>query len=125
MTINITMQRTLDDDFVSSVLITAFDGSYGACWYWCEHHSTKVKGEDWIAVSIKHEVPSGAVINEMVNAEVVRKGIQKVLDDNDFCAPYIREYIVNAVAESEAGHIDAEAADVIVQAGLFDELVYG
>jgi hypothetical protein len=37
----------------------------------------------------------------------------------------IHGYVALAVAENDAGFIDSVAADCIVQAGLFDELVYG
>lgn len=39
--------------------------------------------------------------------------------------PAIREIILAAVANGDASDIDAEAADCIVQVGLFDEVVYG
>lgn len=34
MTIHIRSQITIDDTWVDSILITGFDGQYGACWYW-------------------------------------------------------------------------------------------
>ena len=39
--------------------------------------------------------------------------------------PYIRKYVYLAITESDAGHIDADAADCIIQAGVYGELVYG
>lgn len=133
--ITITLKRTLDDEFISNVLITAFDGSYGGCWYWCEADTKflttmKAMGDDslWTECRIRHEDetgPEGAFCKHVVDAEVIRVGIQRILDDPDFCGQHIREYVAQGVSERDAGHIDADAADVIVQAGLFGELVYG
>lgn len=131
--ITITLKRTLDDEFISNVLITAFDGSYGACWYWCEADKNflttmKFTGSDdvWTECRIKHEDEDGqSDVARTVNAEVIRVGIQRILDEPDSCAQYIREYVSQGVSERDAGMIDADAADAIVQIGLFNELVYG
>lgn len=136
--IEITLKHTLDDEFVSDILITAFDGGVGACWYWCEPDRTdgsflgtqesESLDTQWTEcrIAVEDETgPEDAVVRHTVNAEVIRLGIQRLLDRSDIVAPYIRDYVLSAVAEQDAGHVDAEAADAIVQAGLFDTLVYG
>jgi hypothetical protein len=38
---------------------------------------------------------------------------------------YIREYIADAINEHDAGHIDADAADAIIQVATLGDIVYG
>lgn len=38
---------------------------------------------------------------------------------------YIREYIADAILHHDAGNIDADAADAIVQVAMYGEIVYG
>lgn len=52
-------------------------------------------------------------------------GIARLLTGHVNVAGHIRQYIVNAVLDRDAVHIDVEATDAIVQAALFNELVYG
>lgn len=128
---NIKVERTLDEEFVSNVLITAFDGHYGACWYWAR--PTRTEEESFISTSgAPNDHWTEARVHDMedetkkfkVHAKVLETGIQRILDE-DHIAESIRQYIVSAVLEDDAGHIDATAADCIVQVGLFNELVYG
>jgi hypothetical protein len=134
------MERTIDDEFIGDVLVCAFDGGLGACWYWAEPDTdgpwlttTSVNsagGPVWASCRIVRPTATDLEgdeksIRETVNAEVIRLGIQRILDDKELIAPYIRDYIVAAVSELDAGHVDAEAADCIVQVGLFGTLVFG
>lgn len=137
MTINITLQRTLDDEFLSDVLITAFDGGVGACWYWCNpdrkggsaltHTGTGYGDPDyrWISMDIKYEdIVNDGWIPATITHEMIGKGIQLAID-GEFINDSIKMDIMRAVSESDCGYIDAEAADCIVQLGLFGEVIFG
>lgn len=60
-----------------------------------------------------------------VNVDTIRKGIQLILDGKVDVGDRLKQYIVSALAEDDLGMIDSDALDVIVQAGLFEGLVYG
>ena len=94
--IEITLKRTLDEGFVSDVLICAFDGVFGACWYWSEPRRMPVSGSflvtslddpnQWVSVDIAVENeagPEGAVTKYVVDADAIRTGMQRILDDRD------------------------------------------
>ncbi len=68
--------------------------------------------------------PTGPVL--VVDHDTIRRGIQYALED-DYADNFPTWYgdLVLAVADNDAGNIDAEIADVIVQMALFGELVYG
>lgn len=60
-----------------------------------------------------------------INVDTIRKGIQAILDGNVELNPMIKGYITNALANNDLGYIDSDALDVIIQAGLFGDIVYG
>ena len=54
----------------------------------------------------------------------VADAIERIASGEAQVPPAVREIIVQAVRDDDASDIDAEAADCIVQIGLFDEIVY-
>lgn len=60
-----------------------------------------------------------------VTIAVIAKGIGKILEDGFGINSKLKAAIKEANTENDAGMIDAELADIIVQAGLFGEIVYG
>ena len=54
----------------------------------------------------------------------VADAIERIANGEAAVPAAIREIIITAVHESDASEIDSEAADCIVQIGLFDEVVY-
>jgi len=143
MGITINMKRELDDEFVSNVLITAFDGSYGGCWYWADLYrdgtepAFRVTEPDtWTGVRIAlgdqvEETTGEDVLDSLmeagvwVDADTIRVGIQRLLDGDVKVNDYILEYLTRAVAEADAGDVDSDVADCIVQAGVFGKLIFG
>ena len=67
----------------------------------------------------------------LISCDNIRDAYFKLLDfDQRYVAKYLREYIINSWQGRDSngidtGYIDAEAADVIIQIAVFDELVYG
>lgn len=59
-----------------------------------------------------------------LDLEDIADAIERIAGDEVKIPPAIREVIIAAVREDDASEIDAEAADCIVQIGLFDEIVY-
>jgi hypothetical protein len=59
-----------------------------------------------------------------LDLEDIADAIERIAGEEVEIPPAIRELIIAAVREGDASDIDAEAADCIVQVGLFDEIVY-
>lgn len=61
-----------------------------------------------------------------LDAEVVEKGIERIVSDPDFrLRQDIKNQIFAANLDKDAIHLDADGVDYIVQAGIFGEAVYG
>lgn len=60
-----------------------------------------------------------------VDIEVVARGLRCIRDRQVAINEQMRKNIVEADRENDAGQIDAYDADMIVQAGVFGELIYG
>jgi hypothetical protein len=132
--VSIKIEKELPTEFLSDIMITAFDGSYGACWYWSEPdrrnkpwlvtNSNSVASESrWFTAFIQDKEDEAE--RWEVNHEVIAKGIERIISGEVEIASYIQNYVQDSLVEYDAGDIDASAADCIVQAGLFGELVYG
>lgn len=113
--------------FLADVVITAVEGGIG---YWARTRNYRwdegddAAGQAYATVEVFDA--DGALADwKLVNADTVAHGIGKIRDANFKINPDLRALILGADAENDAGNIDADAADVIVQAGLFGEIVYG
>lgn len=160
----------LKPDFLSDVLVTAFDGSYGACWYWArpfepEEGKSFIKvqllpvmlldaatgrevvgptmKETWTEVTIIEAEESDAATDALntewqtnergeadtryykIDHRLIARGIQLAINKRGGASEEICATVVTAVVDNDAGAIDAGAADVIVQLGLFGQVVYG
>jgi hypothetical protein len=136
----------LDDEFLSHVLETAVEG---ACSYWADvsaESTGDAAGSDGARdFDVSDYVDDDADIDDnrvtytaasfLVSKDPTQGGtldlhgiadaIERITDGEVQVPPAIREIIVDAVENGDASDIDAEAADCIVQVGLFDELVFG
>lgn len=131
--VTITLTVELREGFISDVLITAFDGNYGGCWYWAEpgdlydNSWLTVAGNQWKSVAIKDIYEDGPdPQDKVVDVTVVAEGIRLALSQTGpKVSDAIRKAIYLAVVNEDAGEVDSDCADVIVQLGLFGEIVYG
>lgn len=121
------IQREIPEQMLSDILVTAFDGGYGACWYWAEPAKEgwlqiDDKGE-WLSVTIKEQEEGGSGKEGpfTVSLETIGKGIEKLFEDGVLPR---RGDIRNEILSPDCA-LDAEGADIVVQLGLFGELVYG
>lgn len=119
--------------FLHDVFVTALEGGIG---YWSQaskyHWSVDADGEQEDLdgfVAIIHEWDEDA--NDYgskkltVNRQVIQSGIRALADKSFQVRDDIRKTVLAASAMNDSGDIDAEIADVIVQAGLFGEVIYG
>jgi hypothetical protein len=113
-------QRLLAD-----ILIGAVEGGTG---YWATVSSYEHSGPAADTSATLHEIEPGDDEHpdgREVTTETIEQGIQKILDPHFRVCTHLRAAITHAHNECDVGGLDAEAADVIVQAGVFGEIVYG
>lgn len=60
-----------------------------------------------------------------INRDVIALGAKRIMDGSVECAESIRRAVALTYFDSDDADFDAETADCIVQAGLFNEIVYG
>lgn len=137
--VNITFDLT--DQFLSDCLTTATESGTAAVWYWAYGEEvirakagdgsgldalsvTCLKGLSDDTGSDNDEEGNPKVFGD-VTLDTVALGIQRILSGEVGISPHLVAYLVSAVKEQDAGDVDADVADCIVQAGLLGELVYG
>lgn len=115
------MNVEIPEALLSDMMITAFDGDYGSCWRWCEPHGDNwFEGEkdEWRSVLV-HETVGGDDPPKIhkVDWGVLQRGMQTIIH-NDRNHSIIGR-ITEAVFDDDAGVLDSNDLDTIVQYGLF------
>lgn len=133
--------RTVErEEFLADIISTAIEGGIG---YWAETrhyqwvnngvpqlvvikagYDPDLKFEDTRAVIVDFEGENPNTERE-ITIDVIARGIAKIKDPKFRINKTLRGTILAADVENDAGEIDVEGADVIVQAALFGEIVYG
>ncbi len=85
--------------------------------------SFEVKCDDAVDPTSTHALGDWVEVNE----HTVVRGLKLIVERTDLIAKYIRDGIIEMLGNAEDGieMCDLEQADVIIQIGLFGELVYG
>jgi hypothetical protein len=104
-----------------SIHVTACEGGIN---YWADVHNYDCNG-----VSVIADMEDEDAIYK-ITPDVIVNGIQRILSGEvkvspDIAASILREVMEGAEGESNGIACDATDADCIVQAGLFNEVVYG
>lgn len=121
-------------EFLAYVLSAAFEGGIG---YWSVADDIERSGDypdgDWNYAAMtlfEHdgdnapgdcELAEGICQGHRVTLDTVAHGVSLYVKSDYRLAPAVRQ----ASRENDAGDIDADLADVIVQLGIFGEIVYG
>lgn len=136
----------LDEHDVDSILVTAFDGQYGGCWYWVNEEDDVVSVDRmfglpdpvlegsrlWTGVRLRLAVQTV----ESWRDEVRRTDGRSVVVDKaalDWAWGQVLSRYghtetarqLNASMLSGDLDVDAEGADVLVQVALFGDIIYG
>lgn len=115
----------LPDDFPFSVFVTAMEGGVNY-WFRARVYRWNANGKDDLYGFHAYGVPLEEDNERLVDRETVLRGIAAVCGDDDIgLHERWRDQIRRAVGSGDAGDIDADLADNIVQAGLFGKVVYG
>lgn len=126
------------EEYLAAIISTAIEGSIGY-WSQCSQYQwVNDEGDVNVVVGEQDGEEARATIHQLnddesdyskdalvITTEVIAAGISKILKGETNVADRIVNYIKAGEVENDAGEIDGEAADVIVQAGLFKEVVYG
>jgi hypothetical protein len=133
------VQRILNritDENVQDIIDTA---AYGGITYWAteptaEEFAAKPEGKEYTIVEGVDDFPFGGREVEAVHylsKDDVRRAYTKLLDPGqEYVGREVAGYILDSWRDRDedgidAGSIDADAADVIVQVACFDEVRYG
>lgn len=123
------MPRTLSTaraTFLQDVLVAAVEGGTG---YWAQ-----VSGYRWsddnpeTGQATFHVLDDDGIASgdrHLVNLETIATGISRIVQNDVQVRADLRAVIAEASRENDGGLVDADAADVIVQAALFGQVVYG
>jgi hypothetical protein len=111
-------------DFLATVLVTAVEGGIG---YWCEARNFWWDYDDdhkftTASVEVREEE---ATAWRKVTLATIERGIRRVGSPDFEVNNEWRGWILAGSVTNDTGVIDSDAAETIVQAGLFGELVYG
>lgn len=119
----VTIDIEISDQSCADIMCTALEGGIG---YWCvSDRISRVENgvSDYVAFDAYDAEDPDTKFGH-VNYDTIRAGIQRILNGTVKIRSDLREQVLTVVDE-ERCDIDSEAADCIVQAGLFNELVYG
>lgn len=110
------------NQFHSDILGTAIEGGCG----WLEAGEIVKNGDDYIALRHCFDTEDTDTKFGDVTLDTIRTGINLILSGQVQISPVINQSVLGGVHDMEnvGCYIDADAADCIVQAGLFGEIVY-
>ena len=108
------------------VFVTALEGGIG---YWFRSGSYRWSLDGGVTVDLETFRATGREIGRreplVIEQDTIYKGIQRIIGGEVQVNDYHRTTILKAVVNDDAGYIDADDADCIVQAGLLNDIVYG
>lgn len=126
----ISIEFDLPAQFLKNVMVSALEsGQHGtSTWATCVQIS-KGTGSDYSEVILHYDLKDEAEgnragLHKMGLAEVA-EGIKRALSHGFELGSAVRGRIAQAVATYDSGEIDGPAADVIFQAAIYGEVVYG
>lgn len=130
------------EEFLAEVIITAIEGGTG---YWATVFKYKhadlppaevhaIIAENDAVEDAENDTPPGETIEaapflaehgKRIGIDTIARGLGQITRGEIELGAATRKAIVEAARENDAGEIDADDADVIVQAGLFNKIIYG
>lgn len=113
--------------FLNDVICTAVEGGIG---YWSQVSNYRWGDEIETTVRV-HELDDDGTpdaIGVPITPAKVEEAIALILTKDsqyDYIHPRVRSQIFAASVENDAGDIDADLADIIIQVAMFGKIVYG
>jgi hypothetical protein len=131
MPIQFQFNREVDNDFVHYIMQTACEG--GSIEYWCnpdldsnDEYQT-FDGEHIIEIRIivEDEPVPGFAAQQTIDGSVIREGIKRLLTGEVNLNAGSLGTLLYGIINDETDDIDGELVDSIVQAGLYNDIVFG
>ncbi len=120
------IELEVTQEFLRDIICTAVEGGIN---YWAFPLKAQFDDSgDYLSAPIEEiEAQELGGTKKRLNLDdsSILRGIQVLLGFKGQVATDIVGNVMNAVKECDAGYIDATAADCIVQAAMFGEIVYG
>ena len=130
-----TTKLTPREQFLRDILCTAVEGGTN---YWAQVDQIRRDGYrpdarvgdpgfgDWTYIGYTLHDVEGDGEEYVVTVETVKRGLKLLTQDTKIgLRKDLRAAVMVANISNDAGEIDSEAADCIIQAGIFGEIVYG
>jgi hypothetical protein len=110
-----------------NALIDLVDSVPQAIGYWVDQYrDVHYTHEDTKRIYKLSIIDENTDQEHVISVNTIIQGIQKLVSGTVEVAPIFIGYILSDLGEGlQGGYIDGEALDVIVQVGLFGEIVYG
>lgn len=126
-TIGINMQAAIDDKILEAILSAAIEGGSNY-WAYFQHVKRDAEG-NYISADFYDEEDN--VFKGKVTLSAVATGLQRIINwtpeqhKAKYCGEDTRREAIAIVFMPDNADWDAGTADAIIQAALFDEIVYG
>lgn len=109
------------DKTLMYILTTAVEGG---CNYWADLENVE-RDEELNVLSVEFRDNENGEYCGKVGLSAVAVGMERILNPFFKISENIRKDVLMLVIDPDSSNWDAETADCIIQAALFDELVYG
>lgn len=119
MSFSVPLVCPVSAEFLADVLTVAIDSD--AIGYWCQVTAIARAGGQIESLTLRED-DSDLVI---VSLETLAGGFAKALAPAFSIRADLRQSLLMAVVDNDCCHVDVEGADVVIQAALFDSIVYG
>lgn len=122
--IELKIKRNISDEMLSDLFATALETD--AISYWCPQADPVCKDRQYVSAVLyedKDETGQDMEKHEIDGPKIIA-AIQRIASEN-LCRDDIRQSIISAIIEEDAGQIDAEGIDTIFQVAVLGDLVYG
>lgn len=135
--ISINIKRTLSMQFLLDIMITMVETPYGDWWHFTDvnRRDEDLMITDFTVCDVGEvmDEPAHEIMEYLQTCDRVTITPQKVADaielimssEEHYVSNYIEAYIARAVADDDAGDIDAIAADCLLQLAVNGEVMYG
>lgn len=121
--VEITISVQVSLQTLADIITTAVEGGIG---HWSECVAYKwTEGPEHTYADIIETGDGDGTDPHHIDLETIQRGMEKILSGVVGIRSDLAAQVLSGVREDDAIHVDSDAADCIVQAGLFGEVVYG
>lgn len=130
-TMELKLRYTLPKDFLRNILISAFESGVHGSSSWAtalEARDTHTRGYDALYISYdrKNDIEGARKGRKLIKLEHVAEGIRRILANKRIdLNNHDRGRLAAAVVTLDSGEVDGPLADCVIQAAVFNNVIYG